>query len=92
MKSDRNWLSLKLLANCFKDGKNTHLGFKYKKLWYCITHNSEQGTLIPKELLDMKVLSNKPEYLKVVVLSKPKVLHGTSMKIHKDILKLKNNN
>lgn len=85
------WIPLNLYLNCFDDDNHSHLGFKYKGVHYCITHNkgSEktldkdwiQGYLIPKSALKMSVISPKKEYLKQC-LTKPTLLNKTGMFIN----------
>ena len=73
------WLTLCLLNNCFYDGERTHLGLKYRGVFYCITH-SKGGIEIPKKFLKMKSISYKHEYLKKCI-SVPVLINNTSMKI-----------
>lgn len=76
---------LSLFSNCFKDGKKTHLGIKFKGHYYCISHNSMNGKMVPKEYLKMKYISDKEEYFKQC-LGKPTVINQTSMKIKQDFV------
>ena len=79
------WLNLFLYENCFNDNEGTHLGFKFRGVFYCITHSKANGFEIPKKYLNMKDISNKPEYLKKCI-STPVILHRTGMKINEQII------
>lgn len=75
------WLTLSLFSNCFGDGeRNNHLGINFRGVYYCITHSSGNGVLIPKQFLKMKDISSHPEYFKKCT-TKPIVLHKTKMKL-----------
>ena len=85
-------LSLFLYSDCFNDGEATHLGFKYKGVYYCITHSKFNGYEIPKKYLKMRDISSKPEYLKVCETT-PKIVHETKMKVSEEfIIKYLNKN
>ena len=91
------WLPLYLYSNCFNDNNSTHLGFKYRGSFYCITHNNSnidkkiknwiQGIEIPKKCLKMAKISQKKEYLKPCI-SIPTILHKTNMYIDFEFVKI----
>lgn len=82
------WIKLILLSNCFNEGgSKQHLGFRYKNKWWCITHCSSKGILIPKEALQMDIISNKSEYIKIIHNQFPHILKTTNMKINKLMIK-----
>jgi hypothetical protein len=85
-KSQPNWLRLSLYKNCFGENEGTHLGLRYNKRFWCITHSGgSNGVIIPKKHLRMKEISTKLEYLKECKVV-PEVLHTTNMYIDESFL------
>lgn len=79
------WLSLYLYGNCFNEGEEfTHLGIKFKGVYFCITH-SKGVNEIPKKYLKMSKISKQKEYLKRCNCV-PIIKHKTNMKISSDFL------
>lgn len=79
------WLTLILYSNCFNDDGLTHLGIKFRGVYYCITHSRGNGVEIPKQYLKMKDISKKPEYFKKCT-SNPNYKHRTQMKINESFI------
>jgi len=80
------WLTLSLFSNCFGEGdKFSHLGICFRGVYYCITHSSGNGIIVPKNMLKMAKMSNNEEYFKRC-LNIPKVLHRTKMKINESFI------
>lgn len=85
-KQQPNWLRLSLYKNCFGENEGTHLGLRYNKRYFCITHSfSKDGVVIQKKYLRMKEISTKLEYLKECKVV-PEVLHTTNMYIDESFL------
>ena len=81
------WLKLKLIRNCFNEGRN-HLGVKYNNKLYCISHaKSSSACIIPKHKMKNVSYSPKNEYLKKVLYSKAIILHGVNAYIEKKFVK-----
>lgn len=74
------WLTLNLYKNCFGEGDGTHLGIKYKGIYYCITHSGGNGIEISKDNLKMRNISDKREYFKQCT-DVPELINSTKMKI-----------
>ena len=85
------WLKLHVINNCFNDKFKTHLGLKYGDKWYCITHNSKNGHLIDKALLQMNEYSDKPEYLKKIKNSAPNIVKPINAHIELSVIEELNN-
>lgn len=84
VKKQTKWIQLSLFKNCFNDGEKTHLGFKYNKEFYCLTH-SEQKLEVPKKCLRMRTESadQRPTYLCKATSKKPELVNTTKMRISK---------
>lgn len=81
VKKHTKWIQLSLYNNCFKDGSKTHLGFKHKGIFYCLTH-SKSKVKVPTKALRMNKEDVKGTYICKAV-SKPKLLNLTNMRISK---------
>jgi len=73
------WIRLQVLNNCFRDKCKKHLGFKHEDKWYALTHNANNGILIPKSCLRMKEISCKTQFLKRLYNTAPNILKSTNM-------------
>lgn len=83
--SKKKSIRLSLIANCYKDDNKFHLGFTLNGITYCISHrrsSSKFCVLIPKEKLQKKFISLKPEYLKITT-NKINIINSTNMFIDK---------
>jgi len=81
VKKHTKWIQLSLYNNCFKDGSNTHLGFKHNGIFYCLTH-SKSKTVVPTKALRMNKDDKRVTYI-CKAISKPKFLNLTNMRISK---------
>jgi hypothetical protein len=81
IKKQTKWIQLTLYSNCFEDGEKTHLGFKHKGIYYCLTH-SRSPVLVPEKYLKMNHVGNRDAYV-AIARSTPVSINKTNMRISK---------